>query len=702
MKNRECCKCYNPCEKICVNYSTTDVAFERPNPCKPTPCKPTPIPCDPCHNTKDNLTGDIVIIGAGAAGSLLAHYLARFSNMKIILLEAGHSHFNDPVVTDPMGFFGKYNPPNENISMSQNPSYSWQGAQEPNTGAYGNRPIIAHGMGFGGSTMINRLNLVVGGRTVFDNDWPVGWKYDDVKNYFRRVLVDINPVRDNTKASITSVALDALRIIAEQQIASGEPVDFLLNKATGNVPNVEKTTPDAVPLNLNDYEGVNSVVAFSSFYMGVNQLSDGNYIRKYAGNTYLNRNYVDENGRGIGKFSGLRVVSDAVVDRIIFKGNRAVGVNYIDREGIMHYVKVNKEVVVTSGAFYTPTILQRSGIGDFTYLSSIGVKNLVYNNPLVGTGLKNHYSPVTITRVHGEPSEVSRFLSNMAANPTNMGFKGLAELGFHRLDPNKPANANTVTYRKYQLMMTAGVGIPAEQQYLSGLSPSSNNLFTLIADDIRFAPEGYIKIGTPNIPRDVPKIFFNTFVTYTPTSAPADQQWPIAQKTLAPLISALLGYDIIYQTLISMNQTARDSGFQVSLEMVYPLNDLIYKLHNGLATYGANWWHYFVPTLVGDDTPAGREFADTLSKLSYYPRVGAHLDSHQGCSCSIGRTVDSNLKVIGTQNVRVADLSAAAFPPGGNTWATASMIGARAVDLILGFPYLRDLPVNDVPILNVN
>ncbi|BCS83533.1 GMC oxidoreductase [Cotonvirus japonicus] len=639
---------------------------------------------------------DYVILGAGAGGSILAHYLARFSKSNVILIEAGKWRLDDPTVSDPMGFFGKYNPPNENVRMSQNPAYAWQAALEPDTGAYSRRAVVAHGMGIGGSTMVNQLNLVVGGRTVFDQDWPEEWHYDNVKPYFNRVIADINPIRDNTKVNVTQTVLDSLRILAQQQIDSGIPVDFLLNKATGNTPNIEKTDIHAQPLNLNDPEGINSVVGFSNFYFGINKLENGTYIRKHGGKTYLNNNYVDKNGNGIGKYSNLKVISESIVDRIIFSGNKAIGVNLIDTNGNIIFIKAKKEVIVTCGTFYTPGILQRSGIGDFDVLKEIGVKDLVYNNPLVGSGLKNHYSPISSIIVNGESAEVTKFLENMTSGPENMGFKGVAELGYHRLDPNKPANADEVTYRKYQCMITGGAGISADQQYLNGLT-GKTNVFSIINDDIRFAPEGYVRIATPNMPRDTPQIFFNTFVTYTPTSDPIEKQLPQAQKVLAPLISALLGYDIEYQIVAQMNQVAPTKGFNVELQMAYPPNDLVTKLHAGLETYGENWWHYFVPSLINNITPEGTDFANTLAKLSYYPRVGAHLDSHQSCTCSIGKVVDTNLKVIGTENLRIADLSAAPFPPGGNTWATATMIGAKAVDIILGKSKLKNLPLCDVP-----
>ncbi|AEQ32825.1 putative GMC-type oxidoreductase [Megavirus courdo11] len=649
------------------------------------------------------ISGDIIIIGAGGAGCVLAHYLARFSRHKIVLIEAGSWHLNDPVVSDPQGFFGKYNPSNENVSMAQNPEYSWQAPLQPDTGAYGKRPIIAHGMGVGGSTMVNRLNLVVGGRTVFDQDWPESWKYDNVKKYFQRILADINPIRDNSEVNVTNSVLDALRILAQQQIDSGTYVDFMLNKATGNVPNVEKTEPGSQLLNLNDPEGINSVVAFSNFYFGVNKLADGTYIRKYGANTYLNNNYVDSNGHGIGEYSNLRVLADCVVDRIIFKHRKAVGVNIIDINGNSHYVKAKQEIVVSGGAFYTPTILQRSGIGDFDHLSKIGVQNLVYHNSLVGTGLKNHYSPISSIKVNGTSSEISKFLSNMTTTPENMGFKGVAELGYHRLDPNKPSNANEVTYRKYQCMVVNGPAIPSDQQFIYNISSSTGNYFGIITDDVRFAPEGYVKIATPNIPRDAPKIFFNTFTNYTVTNEPAVDQWPRAQKTLSALISAFLGYDIVYQIVQQMNIIVKNQGFNVDLEIAYPPNDLVSQLHDGLELYGENWWHYLVPGLAlnNNSTNAEKQFADVLSKLSYFPRSGAHLDSHQGCTCAIGRVVDEHLRVIGTENLRVVDLSAAPFLPGGNTWATASMIGARGVDIILKRPVLQSLPLCDVPKLPI-
>lgn len=113
---------------------------------------------------------------------------------------------------------------------------------------------------------------------------------------------------------------------------------------------------------------------------------------------------VDEEGNGLdGRH--LKVISNALVSRVLFKGNTAVGVEFVrggdDQKALKVYAK--KQVILSAGAINSPAILQRSGVGDPALLNSLDIP-VVYANPNVGANLKNHYG--TIAYITGSTPQV--------------------------------------------------------------------------------------------------------------------------------------------------------------------------------------------------------------------------------------------------------------------------------------------------------
>src|SRR5512139_2459079 len=82
------------------------------------------------------------------------------------------------------------------------------------------------------------------------------------------------------------------------------------------------------------------------------------------------------------------VVTKALVDRLIIRNGRAVGVEY-HRRRRAHQAFTNQEIVLSAGAFGTPQLLQLSGIGPEDHLRRVGVTPLV-DSPRVGQGLTDH------------------------------------------------------------------------------------------------------------------------------------------------------------------------------------------------------------------------------------------------------------------------------------------------------------------------
>ena len=82
------------------------------------------------------------------------------------------------------------------------------------------------------------------------------------------------------------------------------------------------------------------------------------------------------------------------MDRIVFEGNKAVGVDCFDKQKNKIHLKCHREVIVSSGAFGSPQILMRSGIGPAEELDRHGI-DTIFNIPGVGKNLQDHIDYIT-------------------------------------------------------------------------------------------------------------------------------------------------------------------------------------------------------------------------------------------------------------------------------------------------------------------
>ena len=92
----------------------------------------------------------------------------------------------------------------------------------------------------------------------------------------------------------------------------------------------------------------------------------------------------------------LTVASNATVDRIVFQGDRAAGIEYL-HDGRRRRADAEREIVLSAGAFNSPAILLRSGVGGADQLSRLGVPTIA-DLPGVGENLQNHYRMSIVTR----------------------------------------------------------------------------------------------------------------------------------------------------------------------------------------------------------------------------------------------------------------------------------------------------------------
>ncbi len=314
-------------------------------------------------------TFDYVIVGSGAAGSVLAHRLTEEPGATVCVLESGPPD-RHPYIHVPAGF----------IKMLFNPDYTWQFKTEPGDGTAGRQIPTTQGRTLGGSSSINGMVYNRGQRADFDN-WAQrgnrGWGYVDVLPYFKRTerrLGLCDPRYHGTEGHLPVTDIDWIHPVCEAFIEGA----------------VGMGLPRCVDYNAGSQEGV-----------GYFQRAIHKGYRHSAARVFLHT------------ARGLEVRTFTRAAAILFEDKRAVGVRTVDerdREQV-HEVRARREVIVACGTANTAKLLQISGVGSAALLAAIGVP-VVHELPGVGENFRDHYAVRFVARVRGiaTMNELSRGL----------------------------------------------------------------------------------------------------------------------------------------------------------------------------------------------------------------------------------------------------------------------------------------------------
>jgi choline dehydrogenase len=285
---------------------------------------------------------DVLIVGGGSAGAVLARRLSDNGKRHVLLLEAGHSY-------KPTGY-PQVLASSDIVGANGNPEFEWGYKTQP---GYIDHPIGAlRGKVLGGSSAINGA-VAIRVRPTDLKRWDLpGWSYDELLPSFKKLETHSGGASDLH-------GHNGPLPVHQLEVKDVTPMQRAFIEAT--VKNGFKQVADF------DGADVNGV--------GPYPMNIVKGVRVNTGIAYL----TDE----VRARPNLQIRADSLVDKVLFEGKRAVGVQLANGEKLLA-----GEVILSAGTYGSAAILLRSGIGPKTDLAALDIP-LVADLP-VGQNLQDH------------------------------------------------------------------------------------------------------------------------------------------------------------------------------------------------------------------------------------------------------------------------------------------------------------------------
>lgn len=523
---------------------------------------------------------DYVIVGAGSAGCVLANRLSASGRHSVLLLEAGPKDTNIWIHV-PLGY-GK---------LFKDRRVNWMYQTEPEPGLDGRQVFQPRGKVLGGSSSINGLLYVRGQHEDYDR-WRqrgnVGWGHDDVLPYFK-------------KAENQSRGADAYHGTGGSLTVSDWRHDDPLSEAF-----VKAAVETGIPFNP-DFNGAAQEGA------GFFQTTTRRGRRASSAFSYL---------RPARRRGNLRVETAALAQRLIFEGRRARAVAY-SQNGVVRRARARREILLSSGAYNSPQLLQLSGIGPADLLQRHGIE-VVLDAPGVGNDLQDHLQVRLMMRCAQRVT-----LNDVLNNPLRGMLAGL----------------QYAVFRKGPLTIAAGT---------SGAFFKTSPRLATPDIQIHFIPFSTDKMGEKLHPFPG----FTASVCQLRPESRGSLRIRSADPTVAPEIR--------------INYLATETDRTANIEGIRMLRKI-------LAASALK------PFVVEEVDPGAAVQSD--EEILAFCRQRGSTVYHPTSTCRMGTdplaVVDARLRVRGIEGLRVVDASIMPDLMSGNTNAPVIMIAEKASDMIL-------------------
>ena len=291
-------------------------------------------------------TVDIIIVGAGSAGCVLANRLSEDPSIQVLLIEAGSSDRD-----------WRIQMPSALAYPLQGTRYNWAYRTEPEPFLDGRRIDHPRGRVLGGTSSVNGMCYVRGHARDFDR-WAQsgcrGWSYDEVLPYFRRAETHAGGADDyhGVDGPLNITLGESSNPLCQAFVAAGLEAGYF-------------ASPD---INGAQQEGFGRIDRTS--HRG---------RRWSTANAYLKPARTRQN---------LTVLTRALTTKVLIAGNRAVGVE-VAVNGQTEVYRATREVVLSGGVFNSAQLLLLSGIGPASELRRHGIA-VIADRAGVGDNLQDH------------------------------------------------------------------------------------------------------------------------------------------------------------------------------------------------------------------------------------------------------------------------------------------------------------------------
>ncbi len=528
---------------------------------------------------------DYIVIGGGSAGAVLAARLVADFSANVLVLEAGPAR--GPWLLDlPAGYMKFLN---SDRFLDLTPSV-------PQHQLGGRQLVVPQARILGGGSSVNAMVYMRGQRQDYD-DWnnqlgAANWSYDDLLPHFKAMegnetLGDPYHGRDG-----------ALKVshLGYHCSVSHAFVDSC--KALGVTAN-------------DDFNGASQAgVGFMQHTIDARRRK-----RSSAAHAFL---------EPLRSSKRLTIETGASAQRLLFENGRAVGVEYT-QHGALKQAYASSEIVCSAGAFATPTLLMRSGIGPADHLTACGIE-VRRDLPGVGQNLQDHCEvPVVATSKPG--------------------------LGYFKQDTGWRMLANGLQYLLTRTGRVTTTGVEA-CAFLSSTGGARPDL------QVYCVPTVYLD-------RTVTGATPTYGVTLTTCLIRPASRGTLRLNPKAPMAAPLIDPAFLCQD-DDLALACRGVELARAVLRTGPLSDLVTE--------------EIFPTARQDSPQAIQDHCRATVKTNYHP-VGT---CKMGPETDPMAVLTPDLSVRGIEGLRVVDTSVMPAIPSGNTNAPVMAIAHKAAEIIAG------------------
>ncbi|PIL32222.1 hypothetical protein GSI_05467 [Ganoderma sinense ZZ0214-1] len=591
---------------------------------------------------------DFVVVGGGVSGCTIASRLSENPNVSVALLEAGVSHFGDPLVSVPDGWMQQvFNPEYDWVFRTTTQDKVTNSVTTP-SGGPDKSFYWSRGKGLGGGSSINFLFWTRPQREEIDAVEALGnagWNWERFFEAAKRA--------ESFHSTAVNNDPKFLELYSEKSVGHSGPVPISFCKTVSGAEWYFQKALEAHGVKTLE-DGLGG--SLSGTFKSTANIDPRTGMRSTAATSYLLPALDRPN---------LKVLTRAYVNRIVTKrdGDDTIGTGVeFEHDGREHIVHATKEVILCAGTVKSPHILEFSGIGNRKVLEPLGIPVQI-DLPSVGENLQDH---LIFTSCVFEMNNDHRFVTSETITlpevqaqlralygengiPISLACTGVTFLPLQLISDRVEELIESFEKRIQQKLVDLRPGLKDQyEQQLKMLRDKDVPDIEIVVFPVNVHPQGPPKphVGLlPSIGRP-----------FSRGSIHANSNDPKVQPTIEP------------------NYLEEEIDLEILLESA----KFVRKV-----TADGPWKDVSVAELIPGSS------ITTEEELREFVKSNVSTTWHSSGTCSLapkdkGGVVDTHLKVYGTKNIRVADLSILPLLTVVHTQATTYGIAEQAIDIIKG------------------